>query len=636
MPETPPPGTQCDRSGSECSPKEGRLFLLLSVAAKLGVNDSACQLHVAYCCRCCRQSHIHPTILAVGSGVSLLSLLLLLLFVISMTIRIFLSSSLIVIIVAVALLPRFLMLLQLLLLLLVWRLSWWVVAGELLLLLLLWLVVPVAVEVVVVLELAMDLEAGEECKVAVQTWSLKLEGIFPLEEAKCHEPFTVSQQVLAPSPFPRSTYLPMAMTLRSVVALALVAFAVTEDMPQDAAPALEALPQRFWDNFVYCKCGLSCAEKDGSIGKACGCLVCPESNGTSLRGSQPPHADEKAAASAKTAQAPERQGTPVALEKSLASGWDLPSAPERQGTPVALEKSLASGWDLPSVSPVPGVGGHFNPADVDAAVGTLAKSFLQKQAPPPAPRAPAEGVFSQLADLSRLARNLPVYRKLQCIGRGSFGKAYLVEVVRSGKKKADTASYRVLKKLPLLEVSEAQREGAFREAQLMRKISRNCPFITQFHEVLLCRGGTVLCLIMEYCSGGDLRGEICRQRDEAEGQKFAEDRLLRWASQIALALRHCHSRGILHRDVKPENCFFRCPGGALLLGDFGISCDLDEHHLAKTCCGSPLYLSPEIVNQEPYDYASDAWSFGVTLYEIAMLAPPFKGLNICQAAKAEG
>ena len=37
-----------------------------------------------------------------------------------------------------------------------------------------------------------------------------------------------------------------------------------------------------------------------------------------------------------------------------------------------------------------------------------------------------------------------------------------------------------------------------------------------------------------------------------------------------------------------------------------------------------------------YDYASDAWSFGVTLYEMAMLAPPFKGLNICQAAKAEG
>ncbi|CAE7207298.1 NEK5, partial [Symbiodinium pilosum] len=89
---------------------------------------------------------------------------------------------------------------------------------------------------------------------------------------------------------------------------------------------------------------------------------------------------------------------------------------------------------------------------------------------------------------------------------------------------------------------------------------------------------------------------------------------------------------ILHRDVKPENCFFRCPGGTLLLGDFGISCDLDEHHLAKTCCGSPLYLSPEMVNQEPYAYASDVWSFGITLYEMAQLVPPFKGANICQVA----
>ena len=95
-----------------------------------------------------------------------------------------------------------------------------------------------------------------------------------LRGAKFREPFTVSQQVLAP--FPRSacfTYLPMAMTLRGVVALALVAFAVTEDISQDAAPALEALPQSFWDNFVYCKCGLSCAENHGSIGKACHAVV---------------------------------------------------------------------------------------------------------------------------------------------------------------------------------------------------------------------------------------------------------------------------------------------------------------------------------------------------------------------------
>ena len=60
----------------------------------------------------------------------------------------------------------------------------------------------------------------------------------------------------------------MAMALRSFVAVALLAVVVAEDIPQLPATALEALPQSFWDNFVYCKCGLSCAEKDGSIGKA--------------------------------------------------------------------------------------------------------------------------------------------------------------------------------------------------------------------------------------------------------------------------------------------------------------------------------------------------------------------------------
>lgn len=248
--------------------------------------------------------------------------------------------------------------------------------------------------------------------------------------------------------------------------------------------------------------------------------------------------------------------------------------------------------------------------------------------PPPAPAQPETGVFAQLADPSRLASNLPVYRKLHCIGRGAFGKAYLVEAVRGRKGKPSSPQQRVLKKLPLSDVSESQRESAFREAQLMRRISRDCPFITRFSEVLLCKGGTVLCLVMEFCSGGDLRNAL-RQQD---GQRLPEAQVLDWASQVGLALHHCHLRGVLHRDVKPENCFFRSIGGDLLLGDFGISCSLDTQHFAKTCCGSPLYLSPEIVNQETYSYASDVWSLGVMLYEMAMLHPPFKGTNICQVA----
>merc|ERR1712060_770509 len=99
-----------------------------------------------------------------------------------------------------------------------------------------------------------------------------------------------------------------------------------------------------------------------------------------------------------------------------------------------------------------------------------------------------------------------------------------------------------------------------------------------------------------------------------------------------LALNHCHAHGVVHRDVKPENCFFRTVGGDLLLADFGISCSLDERSFAKTCVGSPMYMSPEVMNQERYSFATDVWSLGVVLYEIAMLQAPFKGTNICQLA----
>merc|ERR1712050_446020 len=114
--------------------------------------------------------------------------------------------------------------------------------------------------------------------------------------------------------------------------------------------------------------------------------------------------------------------------------------------------------------------------------------------------------------------------------------------------------------------------------------------------------------------------------------KLEEAQILVWASQVALALHHCHTHGVLHRDVKPDNCIFRSPGGDLVLADFGISCAMDSQSFAKTCVGSPHYLSPEIVNQEPYSYASDVWSFGVMFYEMAALEAPFKGANICQLA----
>ena len=69
--------------------------------------------------------------------------------------------------------------------------------------------------------------------------------------------------------------------------------------------------------------------------------------------------------------------------------------------------------------------------------------------------------------------------------------------------------------------------------------------------------------------------------------------------------------------------------GIVKLGDFGIARVLSTTiELAVTIVGTPYYLSPEIIKNEPYNFKSDMWSLGVILYELCALKPPFNGNNI--------
>jgi NIMA (never in mitosis gene a)-related kinase len=90
-----------------------------------------------------------------------------------------------------------------------------------------------------------------------------------------------------------------------------------------------------------------------------------------------------------------------------------------------------------------------------------------------------------------------------------------------------------------------------------------------------------------------------------------------------LAIKHCHDKKILHRDLKSQNLFLT-KVGILKLGDFGIARVLsDTRSKARTVIGTPYYLSPEIIRSEGYSFKSDIWSLGVLLYEIAALQVPF-------------
>ena len=133
---------------------------------------------------------------------------------------------------------------------------------------------------------------------------------------------------------------------------------------------------------------------------------------------------------------------------------------------------------------------------------------------------------------------------------------------------------------------------------------------------------------MDYANGGDLSNKIKNQRKK--GKYFSENQILDYFTQICLAIKHIHDRKILHRDIKSQNIFLM-KNNRVKLGDFGIAkCLNGTFEKAKTLIGTPYYLSPEIINDKPYDYKSDIWSLGILLYEMCALKMPFEGNNMPQ------
>ncbi|GMF24561.1 unnamed protein product [Phytophthora fragariaefolia] len=115
-----------------------------------------------------------------------------------------------------------------------------------------------------------------------------------------------------------------------------------------------------------------------------------------------------------------------------------------------------------------------------------------------------------------------------------------------------------------------------------------------------------------------------------KGVRFDERTIWRYFTQLCGALLYLHQARIMHRDLKPANIFLTLKG-VVKVGDLGLGRYLSENTVeARSKVGTPLYMSPEVLRGESYDWKSDVWSMGCILYELAMLRSPFKseGLNL--------
>ncbi|KRX02245.1 Protein kinase-like domain [Pseudocohnilembus persalinus] len=193
------------------------------------------------------------------------------------------------------------------------------------------------------------------------------------------------------------------------------------------------------------------------------------------------------------------------------------------------------------------------------------------------------------------------------IGKGSYGKVVLV------KEKATNEIFamKILKKKHIRK--SQQIEHIITERNILVKIKH--PFIVRL--AYSFQDEEKLFFVMEYCPGGELFNLLSSRK------KFTEDQTRFYAAQIILAIEELHKHNTIYRDLKPENVLID-RHGYLKIADFGLSKNnINDDKGAKSVCGTPEYLAPEVLLKEGHGKPVDWWALGAIIFEMLTGLPPF-------------
>eukprot|EP01083_Nonionella_stella_P091659 256324_1 len=189
----------------------------------------------------------------------------------------------------------------------------------------------------------------------------------------------------------------------------------------------------------------------------------------------------------------------------------------------------------------------------------------------------------------------------KCV-RKSDGKEYAVKIVKKKNLNAEE----------LATINE--------EVEIMNRISHeNIVNLIDIYDT-----PKHLYMVLELLSGGELFERIVDRGQYSEKQAADLVRL------VVKAIQYIHSEGVVHRDLKPENLIYlnSSDESPVKITDFGLAKYLpDERSVMNTACGTPGYVAPEILKNEPYDKQVDMWSIGVILYILLCGFPPFYDEN---------
>lgn len=225
-------------------------------------------------------------------------------------------------------------------------------------------------------------------------------------------------------------------------------------------------------------------------------------------------------------------------------------------------------------------------------------------------------------------RILADFKPVRVLGKGAYGKVILVKDERSSKLYA----MKQLQKAEIIiendephDVSKRV-ERIFAERTILSQLDH--PNVVKlfytFHD------NSRLFLLLQYIPGGELFYHL------KERGTLDEDTAAFYAAEISCALKFLHEKGIVYRDLKPENCLLDSHGH-LVLTDFGLSkksvdddnspSSAEDVSVLHSIIGTPEYCAPEILNGEPYTRNCDWYSLGCLVYDMLVGKPPYTGAN---------
>jgi len=205
--------------------------------------------------------------------------------------------------------------------------------------------------------------------------------------------------------------------------------------------------------------------------------------------------------------------------------------------------------------------------------------------------------------------SLDDFRTIKILGKGTFGKVYLIQ------KRNDRKYYalKVLKKSDI--VVKNTTDYVLTEKHVLQNSYH--PFIVRLRYSF--QDELKLYFVMDYVPGGDLFTHLKRRI------RFDENTARFFAAEVALALQYLHEKmGVLYRDLKPENILLGADGH-IRITDFGLAKASKSRQYSF--CGTPEYIAPEILTKSGHSFSVDWWCLGCLIYEMLVGNPPYQNKN---------